>query len=244
MELLFALLPYYLCMVAGLIMVGGGIWLLAKGKIILDAKTGEVVDFDFPLVGKFKTNVPVLGLFLIGFIPLIYPIPNIPKVMNGRTAAEHERDEAISTRVQAQQKLEALQKQLPRPIMIQAAVESDTYPVTFYAANKMTELEKGEEKLVMHVPVYEGLEEYRIIGRIGSSIIPPSVVGQDMLQTSQNPIILKKIVINFNIPREGFEINGPLTTVESPPPSALSSPPPAEYRPTETGSRESQRGPP
>ena len=244
MELLFVLLPYYLCMMAGLIMVGGGIWLLAKKKIILDAKTGEVVDFDFPLVGKFKTNIPVLGLFLIGFIPLIYPIPTIPKVMSGRTAAEHERDEAISTRDQAQQKLEALQEKIPRPIVIQANVESDMYPVTFYAANKMTELEKGQESLMMHVPVYDGLEEYRIIGRIGSSIIPPSVVGLEMLQTNQNPIILKKIVINFKIPHEGFEINGPLTTVEPPPPSALSSPPPPEYRLTTTGPVETQGGPP
>lgn len=97
---------------------------------------------------------------------------------------------------------------------------------------------------MMHVPVYDGLEEYRIIGRIGSSIIPPSVVGLEMLQTNQNPIILKKIVINFKIPHEGFEINGPLTTVEPPPPSALSSPPPPEYRLTTTGPVETQGGPP
>src|SRR5262249_35039978 len=72
MELLFALLPYYLCMLAGLIMIGAGIWLLAKGKIILDAKTGEpVFEAELPWKTKVKTNTPALAFFVLGFVPLI-----------------------------------------------------------------------------------------------------------------------------------------------------------------------------
>jgi hypothetical protein len=70
---------YYPCSLAGLIMVAGGIWLLYKQKIYIDRETKEVTEIDTP-VGKFKTNVPALVLFALGFVPLIYPIVQSAKV--------------------------------------------------------------------------------------------------------------------------------------------------------------------
>jgi hypothetical protein len=64
---------YYLSSVTGLIMVVGGIFLLYKEKIYIDSQTNEVTSLETP-IGKFRTNAPALALFLIGFIPLIYPI--------------------------------------------------------------------------------------------------------------------------------------------------------------------------
>lgn len=64
---------YYLSSLAGLIMVAGGIWLIYKEKIYIDRESKEVTEIETPL-GKFKTNVPALVLFALGFVPLIYPI--------------------------------------------------------------------------------------------------------------------------------------------------------------------------
>ncbi len=64
---------YYLSSIAGLIMVAGGIWLLYKQKIYIDRESKEVTEIETP-IGKFKTNIPALVLFALGFVPLIYPI--------------------------------------------------------------------------------------------------------------------------------------------------------------------------
>jgi hypothetical protein len=66
---------YYLSSFAGLLMVAGGIWLLYKEKIYIDRESKEITEIETP-IGKFKTNAPALALFVLGFIPLIYPIWN------------------------------------------------------------------------------------------------------------------------------------------------------------------------
>jgi hypothetical protein len=64
---------YYFSSLAGFVMVVGGIWLIYRQKIVIDRETKEVTEIETPL-GKFKTNVPALALFALGFVPLIYPI--------------------------------------------------------------------------------------------------------------------------------------------------------------------------
>jgi hypothetical protein len=64
---------YYLSSFAGLVMVAGGIWLLYKQKIYIDSESKQVIEVELP-IGKFKTNLPVLVLFALGFVPLIYPL--------------------------------------------------------------------------------------------------------------------------------------------------------------------------
>lgn len=68
---------YYICEGAGVLMVVGGIWLIYKEKIYLDPSTKEVLNVEVPLIGKLQTNVPALGLFIIGLIALIYPIVKV-----------------------------------------------------------------------------------------------------------------------------------------------------------------------
>jgi len=70
---------YYLSSLAGLIMVAGGIFLLYTQKIYIDRETKQVTEIETP-IGKFKTNVPALVLFALGFVPLIYPIVQSAKV--------------------------------------------------------------------------------------------------------------------------------------------------------------------
>lgn len=64
---------YYLSSFAGLVMVVGGIWLLYKQKIYIDRESKQITEIETP-IGKFKTNIPALILFALGFVPLIYPI--------------------------------------------------------------------------------------------------------------------------------------------------------------------------
>lgn len=64
---------YYLSSFAGFIMIAGGIWLLYKQKIYFDKESNQITEIETP-IGKFKTNIPALALFIVGFIPLIYPI--------------------------------------------------------------------------------------------------------------------------------------------------------------------------
>ena len=64
---------YYLSSLAGLIMVAGGIWLLYTQKIYIDRESKAITEIETP-VGKFKTNLPALVLFALGFVPLIYPM--------------------------------------------------------------------------------------------------------------------------------------------------------------------------
>lgn len=64
---------YVICSVGGLTMIVGGIYLLAKRKIYIDRTTEQPTE----IVGlgvRFKTNVPGLVFFALGFIPLIYPV--------------------------------------------------------------------------------------------------------------------------------------------------------------------------
>ena len=70
------ILLYYLCELAGLVMVAGGIWLIYREKIYLDTTNHkvDVVAIEIPLFGRLKTNVPALGLFILGIVPLIYPL--------------------------------------------------------------------------------------------------------------------------------------------------------------------------
>jgi len=64
---------YYISSIAGLIMVAGGIWLIYKQKIYVDRESKQITEVETP-IGKFRTNLPALVLFVLGFVPLIYPI--------------------------------------------------------------------------------------------------------------------------------------------------------------------------
>lgn len=65
---------YYFCSVAGLVMVVGGIWLIYKEKIFIDRETKQITEIEIPGGWKFRTNIPAMVLFVLGFFPLGYPL--------------------------------------------------------------------------------------------------------------------------------------------------------------------------
>ncbi|MBC7911938.1 MAG: hypothetical protein H7Y30_15630 [Pyrinomonadaceae bacterium] len=64
---------FYLCAIAGIVMVVGSLFLLWKGRIILDSK-GRVSTIELPFNIKFSTQFPVLVMFFIGAILVTFPV--------------------------------------------------------------------------------------------------------------------------------------------------------------------------
>lgn len=124
---------YYLCSVAGFVMITGGIFLIWKQKIVIDKESQQPVEVSTPL-GAFKSNYPALALFALGFIPLVYPI-------------------------HALQQLKDYVK--VETIRIRGPVEATAYPVLVYAARAQDSLSKSGEFRVP-VP-FIGDDDYRIL---------------------------------------------------------------------------------
>jgi hypothetical protein len=76
------ILLYYVCASAGFVMVAGGIFMLYKQKIYIDRESQQITEIEAPLIGKFRTNVPALVLFALGFVPLIYPLSVLRQLAN------------------------------------------------------------------------------------------------------------------------------------------------------------------
>lgn len=67
---------YFVSALTGVFMVVGGIWLIYKEKIYIDAESKQPIEISTP-IGGFKNNYPALTLFALGFFPLIYPLYTI-----------------------------------------------------------------------------------------------------------------------------------------------------------------------
>jgi hypothetical protein len=124
---------YYMCSVAGFVMIVGGIWLIYKEKIYIDRESQQPVEVTTPL-GGFKSNYPALTLFVIGFFPLVYPIYAL------RDLVDYVKVDKVS---------------------IRGPVEATAYPVLVYAARAQDSLSKSGEFRVP-VP-FIGEDDYRIL---------------------------------------------------------------------------------
>lgn len=124
---------YYLCSIAGFLMIVGGIWLIYKEKIYIDRESQQPVEIKTPL-GGFKSNYPALALFVVGFVPLIYPIYALRDLV-GYVKVDN--------------------------VQIKGPVEATAYPVLVYAARAGDQLTKnGDFKL--RVP-FVGEDDYRVL---------------------------------------------------------------------------------
>jgi len=91
---------YYISQFAGLVMVVGGIWLIYKEKIYVDRESKTVTEIGTPF-GTFRTNIPALFLFVLGFIPIFYPIVKSASVatevpIEGQVTSNHYPVEVIA----------------------------------------------------------------------------------------------------------------------------------------------------
>lgn len=132
---------YYLSSLAGLVMVVGGIWMLYKQKIYIDRESKEITEIETPL-GKFKTNVPALVLFALGFIPLIYPIIKSAEIA----------------------------EQITEQVNIKGKVKANEYPVQIYAVIKSDSILENRD-FSLQVPVLKNMtDDYKIIYLVGNMV--------------------------------------------------------------------------
>lgn len=75
------LMLFYLVSFAGFIMVVGGMYLLYKQKIYIDKESNQPIEIQLPGNLSFKSNYPALALFVLGFIPLIWPFHELKQLV-------------------------------------------------------------------------------------------------------------------------------------------------------------------
>lgn len=81
---------FLLCSLAGLVMVAGSLFLLWKGRIYLDTEGKNVSEVELPMGIKFKTQFPVLVMFLFGAFMLSFPIFKHPRLCPNLSFHKHQ----------------------------------------------------------------------------------------------------------------------------------------------------------
>jgi hypothetical protein len=158
---------YYMCSVAGVVMIVGGIWLIYKQKIYIDRESKQPVEINTPL-GNFKSNYPALTLFALGFVPLIYPIYSLNTLV-GYVKVD--------------------------TVRIRGPVETSAYPALVYAARAQDSLTKNGEFRVP-VP-YIGNDDYRLLlvvnGRVfDEARVPDRVKPGEDIRVEFRPITVEQ----------------------------------------------------
>ena len=158
---------YYMCSLAGMVMIVGGIWLIYKEKIYIDRESKQPIEINTPL-GNFKSNYPALALFALGFVPLIYPIYSLNKLV-GYVKVD--------------------------TVRIKGPVETSAYPALVYAARAQDSLTKNGE---FRVPVpYIGNDDYRLLlvvnGRVfDEARVPDRVKPGEDIRVEFRPITVEQ----------------------------------------------------
>jgi hypothetical protein len=137
---------YYLCAIAGLIIIVGCLWLLHAGKIYIDRETQQPIQFELPGFGKIRTQTPVLILFAFGGALLVTAI------LEGN-------------------KLQAQQNSITHPVVVRGRVKSNAYPVRVYAVRDQDDFGAARE-FNMHIPSLQlPPEPYKIVYTIQGRVV-------------------------------------------------------------------------
>ena len=163
------ILLYYMSSVTGLIMVAGGIFLLYKEKIYIDSQTKEVTALETP-VGTFRTNAPALALFLIGFIPLIYPIYQSSKDEEKVRLAREETRQIQEEKVKLQGRASVDKDKYP--VQVYVVLDSDSLNnASDYSFNVPAHWDKGYYKVLYKTDDEKVQEETADLGKVQDGVI-------------------------------------------------------------------------
>jgi len=120
-------------------MIVGGIWLIYKQKIFIDRETKQVIEVETAF-GKFKTNIPALALFIIGFIPLLYPIYQTKDVTKKVRISGMVRSSSHPVMVYATVGIDSLSNDREFSIRVPLGYgPNEDYKILFIAGNILTE---------------------------------------------------------------------------------------------------------
>lgn len=124
----------YLCSIAGFVMVAGGVFLIYKEKIYIDKETNSVTSVETPM-GTFKTNVPALALFILGFIPLVFPIYIVKSHSEKIGISGEITSNVFPVTVYAVYESETLQNDGSYTLKVPSQTDSGKYKLIFYSNN-------------------------------------------------------------------------------------------------------------
>lgn len=110
---------FVIAQAAGAVLLGGVLALLWKGRIYLDSKTHQPTEFEFPVLGKFKTQSPVIALVLIAAVLVIYPIVQAGPAEGTLTVPIEASGQTVTVRL------------VPVPTYQLTVDSSGTYPLKF-----------------------------------------------------------------------------------------------------------------
>lgn len=166
---------FLICSVAGLILVTGSLFLLWRGRIYLDQAGEKVSEVVLPMGIKISTQFPVLIMFFLGVVLLIYPPYHQGKSYH---------DANLCT------DLLLHRKQFPEMVAITSKVSSPK-PIDVYAVVGWQD--KVQNNIVLELPFKkDGL--YRLIYSYSDGTGP--VAFSDVFQlTESKPLNLQEIVL-------------------------------------------------
>jgi hypothetical protein len=154
----YRILLLFMTEIAGLVMVVGGMWLIYKEKIYIDKESNQPVEIKLPGNFSFKSNYPALALFVLGFVPLIYPLQEFSKLT-----------------------------EYPRVVRVKLKGVPDTnaYPALVYASIAPSAVTQKGDSFSVPVPfIGKGDEEYKVLLVANDHVLDTETA----TQTGENPI--------------------------------------------------------
>jgi hypothetical protein len=144
---------YLLIAIAGFVMVVGGMWLIYKQKIYIDRESGQPITVELPGNFKFTSNYPALALFALGFVPLIYPVHELPQLDQFKRV----KNVQIQGVIRSADGGKLVQ---PNASTVVYAAELPPYP-----------LMKSGEEFSLGVPVISGKGEYQVMLVVNGHVV-------------------------------------------------------------------------
>lgn len=158
--------PYILSSAAGLILVIGCLFLLWKGRIVLDTEGKSVSQIELPLGIKFATQFPVLIIFLLGVVLLLCPIYQarnicVDLLLHNKTFPEMVR---VSGKVLSKEPVDVFaivdeQSNTQSDVILSVPFRKDARYRVFYAVNNQV-IENSSFSLINSEPIT--LQAYEI----------------------------------------------------------------------------------
>lgn len=144
---------YFLIAIAGFVMVVGGMWLIYKQKIYIDRESGHPITIELPGNLKFSSNYPALALFALGFIPLIYPVHELPNL------TEYKKVQHVQIRgvIHSDEGRKLVQ---PNVSTVVYAAKVPSYP-----------LMKSDEEFSLDEPVISGKGDYQLMLVVNGHVV-------------------------------------------------------------------------
>jgi hypothetical protein len=154
---------------AGFVMVVGGMWLIYKEKIYIDRESNKPIEIKLPRNLSFSSNYPALALFVLGFVPLIYPLTQL-KVLPGYVSVKR--------------------------VKITGLAHSDAYPALVYAAEVPYPVVKDGDGFEVGVPIIRGDENYQVLLIVNGHVLDSETASAKATKAGEILVQFKSVIVD------------------------------------------------